>query len=500
MGHDSVLFGGNSEHSKTECDTILLLGPWGSGALSNGQFQDQSGQPDWNGWTSVDYTQPTNTHWSISDYNADNLNTTPNNLAAYCGDEILSSCDELDPVGGYGNNYNESIKFLFSVEDRMADCLVTVSGIFNHNTEPGYDYTTFRFKTSNGYVVGNSLDGVGSAVEFTHSFSYSPWDYIGENYDTIHFEIKISSDGGWSDEDCSYWGNGACQVDDLRIQCSNGNYDKTTDFQDGTDLWELSTVPGFGDFADIWQGLTDYDSCHTNFSPQVAFIDDGQNWCYGPGGYIVNVTGGGSEDGWGCIRNGVESPIINWPGSEYRGSKLAFNVYRHEDLTADAPGVFYQWGVRSAASANEISHADWEDRNFVYYGGPEYLRAEQVITNLLEPDLGVIQVQLLVIDLCSSWDRDGEDGYPAPYFDNVKLTAHILSAPSMSCREIDLAQDNFTESGVEIDLLNLASNNVRFDNAQCLTSADNIFVAHGDSVTCNVTSVRSGGMIVENRL
>jgi len=58
-GHDSVLHGGNSALAKTNRDTVYLIGPWGSGAQVNGQFQTQSGEPDWNGWTHVDNTQET---------------------------------------------------------------------------------------------------------------------------------------------------------------------------------------------------------------------------------------------------------------------------------------------------------------------------------------------------------------------------------------------------------------------------------------------------------
>lgn len=44
-------------------DSILYMGPWGSGAPFNGQFQDQSGNPAWNGWTHEDGTQTTQLHW-----------------------------------------------------------------------------------------------------------------------------------------------------------------------------------------------------------------------------------------------------------------------------------------------------------------------------------------------------------------------------------------------------------------------------------------------------
>ena len=112
-------------------------------------------------------------------------------------------------------------------------CEVTVSGVFSHNTEPGYDYTNFIFVNADGRVPMAGFDGIGVAVPFSYNLTYEPGEYIGENNDQVRFEITVTSDGAWSDADCWYFGNGACQVDDLRVQCSNGGYDNTSDFQNG---------------------------------------------------------------------------------------------------------------------------------------------------------------------------------------------------------------------------------------------------------------------------
>ena len=78
---------------------------------------------------------------------------------------------------------------------------------------------------------------------------------------------------------------------------------------------------GTGDFAHLWTGLMDLDTCRDNFSTQEAFIDDGQvvpgtggspciTWCYGPGGWIVNTTGGLA---------GPDEHIQNAPNSSRNG-------------------------------------------------------------------------------------------------------------------------------------------------------------------------------------
>ena len=65
-GHNSVIHGGNLEMSRSASrDTVHLIGPWGSGAVVNGQFEDPDGAPDWNGWTSVDITQPSIIRWQV---------------------------------------------------------------------------------------------------------------------------------------------------------------------------------------------------------------------------------------------------------------------------------------------------------------------------------------------------------------------------------------------------------------------------------------------------
>ncbi len=511
-GHDGVYHGGSAQFTKSGRDTIFLIGPWGSGAQVNGQFQNEQGTPAWNNWTHWDVTQITETHWHVSDYAASNLNATPGNLAAYCGDAAYASCDPDDPVGGYGNSWHDILEFNYVVADASMGCTMTVSGIFNSNTEPGYDYTTFRFDTADAPVDQSINDGIHSAEPFNYSHAYGPADYVGQNNNEVCFQIVVTSDSGWSDEDCSYWGDGACQVDDITVQCTNGNYYYFTDFQaESLNPFIPTFPPGVGDFAEIWTHLEDVDPCISNYSAQVAFIDDGTqvegvgpsyclNWCYGPGGYIVNTTGGASVDGH--LWNVVESPVVTWPGAEFLGAEVEFDIYRHEDLSADAPGIFYNWGVRSTAdeAAYPIASRSWMDRTFVYYGGPDYVRAGDVVSDLMEPGVTHAQVQFSCFELGYVWGWDGDDGYPAPYFDNVSFKAFQAEGPGMYTREIDIAQDNFTEIGEEVDFSDLAVNNVRFDGAMNKAVGGEEHNIPRDSILCDVASVRVGGELTSNRL
>lgn len=512
IGNGGVFTGGSTDFTKTETDTLVLIGPWGSGAPVNGQFQDTSGDADWNAWTHWDETQPTITHWHASGYNAENLSGGLNNLAAFCGDATYEACDSTDPVGGYGNNWNDILEFSFTVSDKNTESTMEVSGVFNSNTEPGYDFVTFRFVTADGFVEADVFDGVQEARSFSFSLLFESADYVGDNNDEVRFQVQVESDGGWSDEDCDYWSNGACQVDDLRVQCSNGDCDVFTDFQDGTlGQWYYTFPRGVGDFSAIWSNLVGLDPCIENSSPQVAFIDDGIvvpgvgpsyciNWCYGPNGFIVNTTGGALPGGH--LSNLVESPVISWPGDEYTGAGFAFDVYQHEDLSADAPGIFYTWNVRS--TADEVNHPiatqSWNNRHFVYYGPEQYLREDLVISDLLVPGATHVQVQLQCQELGWLWGWGGNDGYPAPYFDNVRLTAFATLGPKMIVREINLAQDNFKELEEPVDLDDLASNYVRFDAALSTAIGGDSHNTPGDSLTASIYPARVGAEIISTRL
>lgn len=490
--------------AKAVTDTFNLIGPWGSGAPCNGQFQDIGGSPAWNGWTSHDLTQPDDLYWHVSDYmEADG------NLSLYCGDELIPSCGMDDPVGGYGNGWNDQVEYRYQVSDPGASCLMSVSGVLSHSTEAGYDFVEMRFLTAGGHVQAEYFDGEGEGISFDHSFTYEPTDYLGDQQDEVAYRIVFESDGGYSDVDCLFTGSGACRVDNILVECSNGSHSNYQDFQDGTmGPWEAIPPTGTGDFADLWQGLEDLDPCITNYSSQVAFIDDGTQvegagpsecitWCYGPGGYIVNTTGG-AAGGDAFLYNSVASPTIEWDGTALDGGVLSFDVYRHMVLGNDGPGMFYFWEVRSATTPEEIEEAHWDNQGLVHEGGPDYLRHSLDVSPYIIPGAEAVQVQLGVYEIGWIWGFVGNDGTPAPYFDNVSLKVYDKVGPDLSINSYHQAQDNFPETGV-LDLEDLAANNVRFDMARNVPSWDPELV-RGDSLSCKITPSRPGGEIVQTQL
>ncbi|MBE0567514.1 MAG: T9SS type A sorting domain-containing protein [Krumholzibacteria bacterium] len=491
-----------ADWAKAARDTHLVMGPWGSGADHNGQFQDMSGNPAWNGWTHGDYTQPTETYWHVDTYNV-----VSGTYSAWCGDLAFPACSAGDPVGGYGTNWNEILEWRGTVANSSLSCTVNVSAVVNHDTETAYDYCYLSFvKYDQPLVNAWVADGVGVGVHVNTQTIYTPADYLGQGGDEVVVQFRFVSDGGASDQDCGWQGAGAMQLDDVVIALSNGS-GYSHDFEDGT-LGQFQPVlpDGVGDFTRLWTGLQDLDPCAGNNSVQAAFIDDGIvvpgtggspciNWCYGPNGFIINVTGGlAGPDGH--LHNFIESPIMAWPEGDYDGAALWYDVYRHEDLSADSPGVAFLWGVRSTASDDpaDILGMPWRDRNFLEIGGPDYLRFLDECTDLLEPGRKWVQIQLSVWEIGWAFGYEGNDATPAPYFDNVRLAAYPFSGPGMATREIDLANDGFPAIG-EVSTMFLGDNSVRFDMARNISLPLHQRNDPGDSITVDIVPVRSGAAL-----
>ncbi len=500
---DDLIRGGVPDAAKAAGDTILLMGPFGSGAPYVGDFEDGQGGGAWHGWTTRDFSVNAENPWHVDTYNVVN-----GQFSAWCGELAFPSCEPGDPDGGYGNNWDAVLEWRGAVADPLLPCQVDVSALANVDTEPGYDYCRLTVLTAGGPLDLWTMDGSGAAVAIAGSHGYAAGDYVGDAGDEVVVQFRFASDGGWSDEDCSWPTAGAIQLDDVTIALTNG-VGMNHDFEDGT-LGPLVAIQpvGVGDFAQLMNNLQDLDVCIDNHSWQVVFIDDGVvvpgtggstciNWCYGPGGYIVNTTGGlaGPEAHLNC---GIVSPPMAWPDQALDGAQFAFGVYTHEDLTNDAPGIFETWAVRSTASGDpaDLADAPWRDNNFLYYPPPGYYRNTHIVSNLLEPGRTHVQLMLSAYEIGWVWGWNGDDGYPAPYFDNVRFQVFPQDGPGLSAREIDLAQDAFPASGA-LDAADLGANSVRFDMARNIAPANHLRIDPGDSLVIRVNLVRAGSVLAE---
>jgi hypothetical protein len=497
-GGETIL-GGPATAAKAVVDTVLLMGPAGSGAAFIGTFEDGAGQPDWNGWTHRDLTAPMGEGWHVDTYNV-----VSGQYSAWCGDAMFPACNGIDQAGGYGNSYRADLEWRGQVDDPAAACTVDIAAVANIDVEVDYDYVSIVAESAGGEIVLFVEDGIHVGLPIAVSHVYQPGDYVGAGGDEVAIRFRVVSDASYSDEDCLYPTSGAIQLDDVVIDLSNGQ-GMAHDFEDGT-LGPLVKLPqpAAGDFSSIWAGLEDADACRTNYSPQAAFIDDGLvvpgtggsyciDWCYGPSGYVVNSTGG-LLGGDVQVMNTVVSPVIPWPAG-VDGATLDFDVFVHENFGYMSPGIFYTWDVRSAAGSDPaaIETAPWRDRGYVYFGGPEYRRDSYEVSDLLVDQPGFVQVSLGVWHYGPDIFFDGHNATPAPYFDNVRLRAYELQGPVMSARHIELAIDGFPAAG-PFDENNPAAASVRFDMARSSAANDQPRIA-GDSVVVTVVPVRSGAVL-----
>ncbi len=482
---------------KSEVDTVYLLGdaldPQQS-PLHNGTFQDAAGQAAWTGWAHEDLTAQDETHWHVSEFMA-----PQGQYAMWCGTTF-----DGDP--GYGNDWHDTLVFTHMVDDPTGAVTVQWRATLRHDVEDEYDHVYLQWNRGGVWTTLEQYTGT-RTVEVDQSVTYEPGDYVGEAADRIQLRVQVVTDSIWSDEDQLWPSDGACQYDDVTVMVDGVVVD-LEDFEDQvSDRWEPVTLGGCGDFAALYTNLQDEDPCRSNWSPQVAFVDDGVvvpgtggtpgiTWRYGPGGYIVNNTGGLLGDTYG-VHNVAVSPAMTWPAG-CDAAILAFDMYAHEELgSVDWPGIFGVWYVRSIDTGDpaDLVDAPWINNNLVLYGGPEYRRVERNIGDLLVTGRTHVQVAVGLRDIdWFAWV--GIDGTPAPYYDNLQLRAFPYEAPSITARTIDLFNDGFPAAG-EIDLDDLARNAVRLDGARSIAPPEHLHIDPADSVTVDVAVLRAGAELVE---
>jgi hypothetical protein len=507
-GHNSVIVGGSSDMTKAGRDTVVVIGPWSElPAGPNGQFenpQSMGGGANWNGWTSVDYTLETEKIWHVDTYNV--VNGT---YSAWCGEIRFDVCGEGDVVGGYGQNYHELLVFRGTVADPNAACNVGVTATVNHNTEAGWDYVHLGyFKAELAIERVWSADGIGVGIAVSQVMAYAGGEYVGDNNDEVRIAWQVLSDGAADDSDCQYPTNGAMQVDDITVTMDNdvgpGTY--FDDFEDNTlGNWVVEFPLGVGDYSHIRTDLKDADDCLSNYTPAMCFLADDimfeslglpyqmcQDWCYGNGGYIVNTQGGLAGPEYD-IYNVIISPPAAWPAG-YPGGSFEFDCYRHFELGSGGAGLFYMWAVRSTTGTlpEDLDAAPWVDRGYVYYGGPDWIRAGDLgLISLLEPGTRQIQVQMGVKQPYSSWGWYTVNGTPAPFFDNVRVLAFDQAGPGLTTREIDLANDSFPANELLSTGVDYGDNDIRFDMARDISLQTEAYNLAGDTIVVEINPVRA---------
>ncbi|MBD3222545.1 hypothetical protein GF314_15025 [bacterium] len=483
-------------------DSIVVFG--GPGTLE-GKFEHPDGSPGMQDWQGVDHTE-TDALWQMSTFNAADLDPdTPGNHAWWCGNDF-ESCDPDDPAGGYGNNWRTSLVWSAAVADPSQPVTVHLTAVANIDTELGYDVVFVEVRRGDEWETLELYDGEHVGVVIDQQAVVAPGDLVdGE----VGLRFRVDTDLAWSDEDCLFPTAGAMQVDNIAVTFDQGDGavmigEVETAEPGATSAWTPEYLPGVGDYAKIWADLEDIDPCRDHTSPVLAFIDDGEvvpgtggssceQWCYGPGGYIVNPTGGLAGDGV-FINNRCWSPPIALPGDPVSGALLEFDNYMHNSFTGSPDtGVFMVWYIDSTADpAGETGWSGPRSENFLYEGGPAWIRRAFEVGDLLVDGARWVRIGLGVIQVPIGWGGLGTDGTPAPYFDNVRFTVFPPAGPDIDARYDRLARDAFPSAG-EITPGALDQADVPVDGSDLIGSWNDPMV--DDLVRVAVEPVRDGVLV-----
>lgn len=428
---------------------------YGGPGTHEGQFENAVGQPDWLGWTSIDYTDnPDQPFWQRSDFNAANLNDNgAGNHAMWCGKSAEQVSGWATPPG-YGNRWDAQLQWSSGpLSNPAVGSTVTLDFHFNYDTEPSYDNVEVRYLRGGQWetvlirsgtnAVAGSFDppGMQYASLSPLPIVYAGGDYAGPNGDEIILQVRFTSDELYSDEDGTFTsGAGAMQIDDIVVQVLGGG-EVLASFEDFEGLepfaWTIVPQQFVGDFAKILGDLTDLDPCWENRSPQATFIDDGtppnnapgqstggstsaHEPAYGtPGGWVVNYTGGLAGEG-SVLSNAILSPpiAIDAPGAEDDGPgwrlRLGYEVWNHSNFMSSA------YGVSARTSIDGVEFGEWRSYTFAFGvpGPPLYQYQERDLSQFVNAaPAQYIQIAFQPID----WNPFGFlwIATPAPWFDNV---------------------------------------------------------------------------------
>jgi hypothetical protein len=492
---DKVMYIGSSP-TAAKSDTIVVFGGPGT---TEGKFQDVYGFiPDRQGWTGQDNTVSSVNHWQVSDYRAAALDPgTLLNQAWWCGEDFVS-CGGADLDGGYGNSYDDQLVWSGAVANAGLDVTVRVTAVLNHDLEIGYDAVELSYMGTSDWVIVWSGDDVADVVAFDETFVVTAAEY--QNSNEVSLRWRVRSDGAWSDADCLYPSAGAVQIDLIEVWFDQGTGPISQGIetcQPGDPLLWTPTLPtGVGDFSKVWPMLEDINPCFLNYSPQFAFIDDGVvvpgtggslciTWCYGPNGFVVNSTGG-LRDATHHLDNSIISPAFDLPGGDYTGHLLSFDVWTHQPIES---GMYWSWEVRYSTESSGDTWTQWQDRSFMYYGGPQYRRDEHIVSDLVALGAVRAQVAFTVMELGWIWGIESNDVTPAPYFDNVAYRVFQQEGPMLTARAIDLPLDAFATT---LDPANPAAASVRFDAGYLHPGT----TTPGDSIVVSAVAMRQGATLI----
>lgn len=409
-------------------DTLDLYGGPGS---FDGKFQTPAGEPDAQGWIHRDDSVDSAPRWRVSTYAAAVLDTaTPGNHAWWCGDHF-PACPADDAPGGYGNGWDARLAWTGAI-DPVRPAVVRVTGRIRHDLEPGYDVVRVEFVKAGQVVQAAAWDGT-AIRDLDATAAYAPGEFWGPGGDSVRVQLRVVTDGAWSDEDCLWPSSGAVQADLLQVTVQQGDDPpwsgpvETCEPGDPRSWRELPPT-GVGDFAQLRADLPELDPDRDNPSPQWAFVDDGvvvpgvgptfvAHPAYPESTYAVTINGGALGGGHTLVNTLLSPPIAlpeGWCGALLLGWDAYFD-------SSPCPPTWEACGL--AVTADPAGLAGWQEvwDPFLRSGDAGRFHRPAVAFDLdvVPADTRWVRVLLQARQLpvwCWTWDPR-----PGPTYDNVRL-------------------------------------------------------------------------------
>jgi hypothetical protein len=417
----------------------------------------------------------------------------------YCGYAYLP---------GYGNGWDQILESALVAGDSIR----LQYNVF-WDSEPGYDGTvveyTFDGTTWYSFPITDTLsaraglyDGLALTPYITETVTNQISGTLGGN---VKARFRFSSDSAWSDEDGLWPTDGAILVDDITLQTwVNGTLstNNTESFEAATTgsnvggIWTGKKAPNFGDYAALYPGVTvtQEDPCDFRALFMWGFFDDPLVTDYSC--HTPNPLPGqgampfGTPDGI-YMRNEVWAPPVPniGVGAEYR---IRLGTYR--DLPLDNL-QFYVWHVRSwsdpdGAGPLPLCPGNWDDDNFVYYGGNrDWIDRPFQVGARVDQTADEVQIAIGSWDMCNVWCNvygTGACHSHAPLIDDLRLERIATFGPQYSVRALDTFQDNFAADGT-------LTGTGRADAAQDILPNTSPGILPGDSIMFTVAPLSDIG-------
>jgi hypothetical protein len=315
----------------TRADTVWFGGDDGNGIAFEGGIWDWDTivSDPFQGWTSIDVTDNPGVYFQWANADSFIVHGDPcipcfpdSSALLWCGIHE-DEANERDFIGGMGYQ-NKMCQRAFSPQFSIAPAADSIDISFDYfnDTEPDYDYT---------YIYVLCYDETHELieeyeVEYLHGIIGSPDDPVtyaaglspgtlDPATSTVKLELRLESDGGYSDED-GQWNTECGPFGADNVGITVGASGEFYDFNDGPQGWTFEKCEGIGTFMAVvpeglWSEWTGHAgvTCECDLNGNAVSFVDLEGSPFWPPGHVI----GQHERAISAVvpRSGYQSPAYN---------------------------------------------------------------------------------------------------------------------------------------------------------------------------------------------